>query len=255
MISSLFRRLKEFIGLKPAGPSPELVKIGIWSRQFDQAITEGDRAAAESAYQELREFVEGLTSQSQSLEVQVALASGHYNLARSAVDLGDIAGAESMYEQARRWLQPLRQRSAYQKRADFLYAACENTQGLMYLNRRMFAPASVRFESAIAQRREIRQRTPDDQENGVYLAGAMINLAHVHRETGRIDEARRGYTQAIDLLNEACPACECGCREALIAALNQMGASLEWVQQSDHFREVAQWGLNLLETTPPDPDN
>lgn len=253
MISTLFRRLKEFMGLKPAGPSPELAQISNLSRQFDNALTQGDQTAAESVYRELREFVEGLAAQSQSLEVQAALASGHYNLAMSAVRLGDIAGAESMYDQARSCLQPLRQRSAYQKKADFLYAACENMQGLMYLNRRMFAEASVRFESAIDLRRDIRQRA-DDQENDVYLAGAMINLSHVHRECGRLDEARRGYTQAIKWLNEACPACECGCREALVSALQQAGASLHWVQQSDHFREVAQWGLSQLESTPSDAD-
>lgn len=254
MISSLFRRLKEFIGLKSSGPSPELVQIQNRLRQFDQAIAEGDQTAAESIYQELRKFVEGLTAHSQSLEVQDAIASGYYHLAMAAVRLGDVAGAESMYDQARSWLQPLRQRSAYQKKAEFLYAAGENLQGLMYLNRRMFGQAAVRFESAIAHRRELRQRNPDDQENCVYLAGAMINLAHVHRECGRPDEARHGYTQAVDLLNEACPACECGCREALIAALSLAGAPLEWVQQSDHFREVAQWGLSQLESPLSDTD-
>lgn len=255
VIRSLFRRLMEFIGLRSAGPSPEHAQISNLCGQFDSAITQGDRGAAESIFRELRDFVDRLKGQALSLEVQSALASGHYNLAMSAVRLGDIAEAESMFEQSRYWLQPLRRQSYYQKNADFLYAASENMQGLMYLNRRMFENAAARFESAIAHRSGMRQRNPDDQENGVYLAGAMINLAHVQRECGRPDEARHGYTQAIELLNEACPACECGCRETLIAALRLSGASHQWVQQSDHFREVAQWGLSQLESNLPDPNN
>lgn len=168
-------------------------------------------------------------------------------------ELGLRNEAETAYRRGIAVLGPLVSNSRYAHKARSQIAACNNQLGLLYMDTGSLEESGAFFAEAIRIRYELCRTCPQDNENKVYLAGALCNWGNLALQQKRNVEAAAFYQDSVKLLDEAIPRCDCGCRDGIAHALSAAQGFLHWIVLAQQFRRNAQAGLAALGNYPADP--
>ena len=174
----------------------------------------GDTAGVERGCRQVETLLKQAEAGKPARAARLRVARAYYDLSFFYKDLGQLPAAKRALERARdRW------QAVLQSKPDDFYprtqlGACHNLLGLMAADAGDTDAALAHYQDALDARNEAyrhAQQTPGDDDgtsvcdNFTYCYGVMVNLAHLHRALGHVQEARYFYKTAIRGLKDLLP--------------------------------------------------
>ena len=238
----LLSRLTRRISARDKARGVKLVEL---IREMDRAAETGAGEELKTRRAELRAYLESLAGDAEPEALKLS-GTGYFDLASSLREAGEFADAESCYAAAEVALSTLAEHKRYAEFARAQLAACRNHIGLLNLEQADYPKAAAAFDQAIAMREEVARRSPKDQENLVFLGGALCNRGIAAREMGQITAARQYFEKSQQTLDPLVSGFDCGSAEALAEALSRMTGSPHWLLLAFQFKKTAMEGLASL---------
>jgi tetratricopeptide (TPR) repeat protein len=209
---------------------------------MDKAAADGAGEELKSRRADLRKYLEALAENGDPEALKLR-AVGYFDLASNLREAEEFAEAEACYADAEVALLKLAEHNRYASFANSQLAACKNHLGLLNLEKGDYSKAATVFDEAIAMREQFARRSPKDDENLVFLGGALCNRGIATRDMRQNEAAQSYFQKSLQVLDPLLSRCECGSAEALAVALSRMTGAPHWLLLAFRFRKNASEGL------------